>query len=251
MPAEVKQHSASTRNFQLKGTSVTMTVLEVYTSDLSNFESFLKQKILQAPLFFRSTPIVIDLNKFEASDPLDLIELVNILKNNSLVPIALRGGDGSYQTVALEIGLGVLSLGRTDEVDVKESSVKPSRKEAAVVQEPVTLKVGQITKVITKPVRSGQQIYAQKGDLLILSSVSVGAEIIADGHIHVYGPLRGRALAGVSGDVEARIFCSQLEAELVSIAGCYKLSDQLKSSPCWKDRAHLFLEGKNLHVESI
>lgn len=226
-------------SFQLKGTSVTLTVLELYSPNLEHFDTSLRQKILQAPLFFRSTPIVVDLQKLD--DPagnLNLAEVIAELKNNSLVPVALRGGDAIHQKAALEMGLGVLSINRREEI---EEEPKP----------PLPVPPTSATRVITKPVRSGQQIYAQGGDLLILSSVSVGAEIIADGHIHVYAPLRGRALAGVSGDTSARIFCSHLESELVSIAGFYKLSDQLKTSSCWKKAAHVFFEDKNLRVEPL
>jgi septum site-determining protein MinC len=83
------------------------------------------------------------------------------------------------------------------------------------------------TRLVTQPVRSGTQIYARGGDLVVIAPVSAGAEIVADGNIHVYGALRGRALAGASGDSQARIFCSRLEAELVSIAGRYLVSEQL------------------------
>src|SRR3984893_16049632 len=82
-------------------------------------------------------------------------------------------------------------------------------------------------RLVTEPVRSGTQIYARGTDLVVTAAVSPGAELVADGNIHVYGALRGRAMAGASGDVEARIFCSRLEAELVSIAGRYLVSEQL------------------------
>ncbi len=108
----------------------------------------------------------------------------------------------------------------------------------------------QPTKIITTPIRSGQQIYAQGGDLLILAPVSTGAEVIADGHIHIYGPLRGRALAGVSGNENARIFCDSLEAELVSIAGYYKVNENLRND-VWKSRVHVFLEDKTLHINTL
>jgi septum site-determining protein MinC len=83
------------------------------------------------------------------------------------------------------------------------------------------------SRLITRPVRSGQQIYARVGDLVIAASVSEGAEVLADGHIHVYGALRGRALAGASGDTQARIYCRRFEPDLVAIAGCYKVADAL------------------------
>jgi septum site-determining protein MinC len=97
-------------------------------------------------------------------------------------------------------------------------------------------------------VRSGQQFVAKGGDLIVTSSVSHGAELLADGSIHIYGALRGRALAGLSGDVDARIFCHSLEAELVSIAGYYRLSDAIEpvNAPC-----QIFLVGEQIHIERL
>jgi septum site-determining protein MinC len=106
--------------------------------------------------------------------------------------------------------------------------------------------VPQATKVITKPIRSGQQVYAE-GDLIILNQVSAGAEVLADGNIHVYGALRGRALAGVKGDADARIFCKSMEAELVSIAGNFMLSDALQNI-VWKDSAQVLLVDDSLEI---
>jgi septum site-determining protein MinC len=104
--------------------------------------------------------------------------------------------------------------------------------------------------VVTQPVRSGQQIFAPEGDLIILAPVSAGAEILASGNIHVYGPLRGRALAGVHGDTSAHIFCQSMEAELVSIAGHYKISEDLQES-CWKQAAHVQLRDDLLMVNLL
>jgi len=104
--------------------------------------------------------------------------------------------------------------------------------------------------VVSTPVRSGQQIYARGGDLVVLAPVSAGAEVLADGHLHVYGALRGRALAGVQGDREARIFCQQLGAELLSIAGSYMVSERLP--PEMMGRAvQVRLDGEHLRIEAL
>lgn len=115
--------------------------------------------------------------------------------------------------------------------------------------QPVETK-SQETRIIYQPVRSGQQVYAQNGDLIVLAQVSAGAEILADGNIHVYGPLRGRALAGVKGNTKARIFCHSLEAELVSIAGQYKISEDLQNGN-WKKAAQIHLEDETLTVKAL
>jgi septum site-determining protein MinC len=110
--------------------------------------------------------------------------------------------------------------------------------------------LGSNTKLITQPVRSGQQIYARGGDLVIMASVGAGAEIIADGHIHVYGALRGRALAGVNGFDEARIFCNNLEAELVSVAGQYCVNDDLRKSH-WGKAVNISLDGDHSQIQPL
>ncbi|MNP48468.1 Septum site-determining protein MinC [compost metagenome] len=107
------------------------------------------------------------------------------------------------------------------------------------------------TKLITTPVRGGVQIYAAGGDLIVLAPVSPGAELLADGNIHVYGPMRGRALAGVKGDTSARIFCQQLAAELVSIAGNYKVAEDLRRSPQWGQAVHVSLSGDVLNITRL
>ncbi|MAB25605.1 MAG: septum site-determining protein MinC [Pseudomonadales bacterium] len=106
-------------------------------------------------------------------------------------------------------------------------------------------------RLITEPVRSGQQVYARGGDLIVMAPVSAGAELLADGHIHVYGPLRGRALAGVQGNTEARIFCQNLEAELVSIAGQYKVAEDLRKEQHWKQAVHISLAGDSLKISAL
>ena len=106
------------------------------------------------------------------------------------------------------------------------------------------------SRIINYPIRSGQQVYVPGADLIVLSQVSPGAEILADGNIHVYGTLRGRALAGVSGDAEARIFCQRLEAEIISINGCYKISEDLKDQ-YWKKSIQAYLTDNTLQLETL
>ncbi|MGH8553382.1 MAG: septum site-determining protein MinC, partial [Methylococcales bacterium] len=104
--------------------------------------------------------------------------------------------------------------------------------------------------LVERPVRSGQRVYAANGDLIVLATVSAGAEIIAEGNIHVYGTLRGRALAGVKGDLNARIFCTDLQAELVSISGQYQISEGIDHSLHGK-AAQIYLSGESLFIEML
>jgi septum site-determining protein MinC len=106
------------------------------------------------------------------------------------------------------------------------------------------------TLIVTEPVRSGRQVYAAKGDLVILGPVSAGAEVLADGNIHIYNTLRGRALAGITGDTSARIFCNSLEAELVSIAGLYRVSEDLDRN-VYKKQVQIYLDDGYLRMDAL
>ncbi|PHQ78891.1 MAG: septum site-determining protein MinC [Coxiella sp. (in: Bacteria)] len=105
--------------------------------------------------------------------------------------------------------------------------------------------------MLTRPVRSGTQVYAKGTDLVALSAINAGAECLADGNIHCYGPLRGRALAGANGNVNAHIFCESLEAELIAIAGHYLTQDQIKVPKIKEPLIHIYLKGDKLQIEGI
>ena len=107
------------------------------------------------------------------------------------------------------------------------------------------------TLIIDKPIRAGSQVYAKNADLIVTGSVNPGAEILADGNIHVYGALRGRALAGIQGDLNARIFAKEIEAELVSIAGFYTMDKTLAQPSAPKAMHHIFLKDKQICIEGI
>jgi len=229
-------------SFLLKGSSFTLTTLQLLTLDYETLHSQLGYKVGQAPKFFNHTPVVLDIQKV-ASIPveIDFIKLLNIIRQHGLIPVGLRGGNPDQQSRALALGLAVLP-----ERGVGAQHAAPE----AVPPQPVVNELSSNTKLITQPVRSGQQIYARGGDLIVMSSVGAGAEIIADGHIHVYGTLRGRALAGVNGFNEARIFCNCLEAELVSVAGQYCVNDDLRNSH-WGKSVSINLEGDHLQIQPL
>ena len=169
--------------------------------------------------------------------------LMRVCRQHGLRTLAIRASRIEDIAAAIAVDIPVLPpsgarerLLELNPVEAKKAPEKPP--------EP-TIKP---TRVITSPVRGGQQIYAQGGDLVIVSSVSPGAELLADGNIHVYGPMRGRALAGVKGDTKARIFCQQLSAELVSIAGQYKVSEDLRRDPLWGAGVQVSLSGEVLNI---
>jgi septum site-determining protein MinC len=213
--------------FQLKGSLFTLTALQLFELDSSLLQEQLTIMVQQAPKFFQYAPIVIDLQKVnEQAADVNFSELVSLLRGLKLIPVGVRGVNSAQRTAAMTAGLAILPEAKTAEPSHAKTAAVTNTKATAHAPAIITSP----SKVITQPVRSGQQIYAQGGDLIVITSVSPGAELLADGHIHIYGPLRGRALAGVTGDTQARIFCHSLEAELVSIAGHYWVSEDLKEA---------------------
>lgn len=233
--------------FKLKGSRVTMTILELYRYDYQSFNDALSSTVSSAPDFFQQTPVILSLEKCPAQDFIDFIELEELCREYGMVPVAVRGGSEEQIVSANVAGLPSLppaSIANKSNEAASESAVT-IREVEIEVEVPVSA-----NKVITTPVRSGQQIYAPGGDLVVMAPVSAGAEILADGNIHVYGPLRGRALAGVKGDSNARIFCQSLEAELISIAGNYKVNEDLQGS-LWKQAIKAELEGDQLIISPL
>ena len=231
--------------FQFKGGLFTLTAVQLLSIELELFAKQLAEKIIQAPKFFNFAPVVIDCQKVSADGiKIDFKTLAAILRESRLIPVGVRNANKQQQTVAILAGLAVLSEGGPEaEPDTQE--LPASRTSDLNKESP-----GTPTRLITQPVRSGQQIYVPGGDLIVMAAVSHGAELLAEGHIHVYGPLRGRALAGVTGDINARIFCHSLEAELVSIAGRYIPSEHLREQ-YWKQAVSIALQGDTLEINSL
>ncbi|AMB88340.1 septum formation inhibitor [Pseudomonas agarici] len=230
--------------FQLKGSMLAITVLELSQNNLDVLDRQLAAKVAQAPNFFSNTPLVLALDKLPADQgAIDLPGLMRVCRQHGLRTLAIRANRIEDIAAAIAIDLPVLppSGARERPLGPTEGAVK---KKPEKPPEP-TLKP---TKIITTPVRGGQQVYAQGSDLVVVSSVSPGAELLADGNIHVYGPMRGRALAGVKGDAQARIFCQQLSAELISIAGQYKVSEDLRRDPLWGAGVQISLSGDVLNI---
>ena len=235
--------------FQLKGSLVTLTTLYLLKTDPVLITEQLIPLIKQTPKFFQHMPIVLDLHKLPRAEtaPLDFPSLIACFRENTLIPIAVRGGTPTQHEAAMAAGLAILPNTKT-EVSEPKPAPATTAKRAPAAPAPVTS--ANPSKIITQPVRSGQQIYARNADLIVLAPVSHGAELIADGNIHVYGILRGRALAGVAGNQEARIFCQSLEAELVAIAGHYWVNEDLQNNPL-KQNVHIYLENERLQISTL
>lgn len=214
--------------FQLRAGAITMMVLKVTEPNAQNFFFALSDKVRQTPNFFRNAPVVLDLDDLAPDEPFDFGHFTGLLRTLGLIAVGLTGGTEHQQDLALAAGLALFPPPRPPQGEPAAPAAAPPPAPAqpvhVVAAEPPPAH-GVPALVITEPVRSGRQIYAQDRDLVVVGTVSPGAELAADGNIHVYGTLRGRALAGVSGDQSARIFCHSLEAEMVSIAGLYRLSE--------------------------
>jgi septum site-determining protein MinC len=189
----------------------------------AEFEDELARQIERSPRFFQNAPVVLDLKSAEAfATAEEFVRARELLRQYTLALVGVQNALPAQIEAASAAGLASFA----------PSAPQPSRRQAsAPTPEPAPPTAERAsrapTRLVTEPVRSGTQIYARGTDLVVTAAVSPGAELVADGNIHVYGALRGRALAGASGDAGARIFCSRLEAELVSIAGRYLVSEQL------------------------
>ncbi len=204
--AETESGQMSQTPIELKGSSFTLSVIHLHDAQPDAIQQALQEKIEQAPAFLKNAPVVINVSSLTAGA--DWVQLQRAIAATGLRVVGISGcNDEQLRQAIAQAGLPLLREG----------------KERRITPPPAPIK----TRVVKTPVRSGQQIYARDSDLIVLSQVSAGAEIIADGNIHIYGMMRGRALAGVSGDTGSQVFCTHLSAELVSIAGRYWLSDQI------------------------
>jgi septum site-determining protein MinC len=199
------------------------------------FEQDLAEQIGRSPRFFLNAPVVLDLrDAAEFASAAELAEAKEILRRHTLTLVGIQNALPVQVEAAAAAGLASFAPNSTQSSRRRpppEPEPQPSADVAvAPPPRPTSAAAAAKTRLITQPVRSGTQIYARGADLVVTAPVSPGAEIMADGNIHVYGALRGRALAGAGGDVEARIFCSRFEAELVSIAGHYLVSEQMPPS---------------------
>ncbi len=237
---------AASPPFRLKGSLVTLSILKPLSTDLSAIDAGLTAKVAQAPALFDRAPLLLDLADLPDPAALDLPGLRALAAKLGFVPVAVRGGGEAMATAAAALGLGVLGEGRLppDAEPAPPPAEEPSPASANDAAGPEAAAQPAPTRLITQPVRSGQQIYS-RGDLIVLAGVSPGSELLADGHIHVYGPLRGRALAGLRGNTQARIYCRALEAELIAVAGCFQVAEDI--DPALRGRAaQVFLDGEDL-----
>ena len=246
MTAVVEEKTA----IEFKGRMLMMTVLQLKNLDANVLHQQVSQRLEDAAQWLQEAPVVIDVSPELDSDPVALMAAVDTLRSLGVNLVALARSENIDADTASMLGLGTLSLAGGRDVP-RRAEPAPTTDDGAGAgaadRKPAAQQVE--TMVIDQPVRSGQQVYS-RGDLIVLAPVSTGAEIMADGNIHVYSNLRGRALAGVRGDTSARIFCQQLNAELVSIAGHYRVAEDLPES--YRNRpVHLYMQGEAMHFTAL
>ncbi|KAF3977335.1 MAG: septum site-determining protein MinC [Methylococcales symbiont of Iophon sp. n. MRB-2018] len=236
---------------EFKSTSFSVPILVIFNAELVQLECQIEQKIAQAPEFFKNLPILVDLQTCNhQQQKVDLSALIKYLRNKKIFPIGICGGNKKQNKLALELNIPSHTVQRNSaaatDASLKLNTTnieKSNENSSSEITPPVE------NMLITQPIRSGQRVYA-KGDLTILSHVSAGAEVMAEGNIHVYGALRGRALAGVQGNTNSRIFCSELHAELVSIDGHYKINGEIDKGIS-SNPAQVYLQNQKLIIKNL
>ncbi|WP_255482910.1 septum site-determining protein MinC [Marinobacterium marinum] len=245
MASAVNQESEP-RCFQFKSARASLNELILTTSDTELLKPQLAAHAAKVPMLFNNMPVILNCQQQEtAPDVATLKTLISLCRELSLVPVGLKTNPDSSAELCTALQLADFSHQRRASHSNDDETPKQAQAEA-----PPAVSPPPAAKVVTTPVRSGQQIYARDTDLIILAPVSAGAEIMADGHIHVYAPLRGRAMAGVNGNTDARIFCQSMEAELISIAGYFKTSEDLHTE-CWQQPIQALLRGSRLDTVSL
>ncbi len=221
---------------ELKIGQVGIANLRIRTLDVARLSQEMRERVARAPKLFGRAAVILDFGGLsQVPDRATAQELVNGLRDAGVLPVALAYGSSDTEALSEQLGLPLLAKFRAQyeraEAEPAPPPPPPARKRAAEPAPPPAAApagaVPQPGRMQLTTVRSGQQLYAENCDLTVLSTVGAGAEVIADGSIHIYGTLRGRALAGAQGNEGARIFCRDFHAELVAIAGRYKVLDDI------------------------
>jgi septum site-determining protein MinC len=268
--------------FKIKNGNFPLYALHVNTTDLDKFKDELEARLNQTPGFFSDTPVVLGLAAIADSGVTpDFAGLVTFLRDHGMQAAGVLGGSVEQREAAVQAGLGLFPEpsarraqpearqpepaqpesaqetplppptqqpelpgleAETEEAETGDETPPPNDKPAAAAQP---------TMIIDKPVRTGQRIYARGANLVVLAIVNAGAEVIADGDIHIYAPLRGRAIAGAQDNPDARIFVHRLEAELISIAGCFQVFENGVPENVRGKPAQVRLDGSRLIFEPL
>ena len=224
---------------RLMGRVLTLSRLRVQSTNSQEIVEELTRLTLENPMLKQGLPVIV-----ESVELIDLAWLVKVLKKTGVQVIGIA--DGILTEQALQLDMPIMPPDHSNNNTRAPAPQTPSTQRPAPVND-ITLP----TKMLTDPVRSGQQVYAESSDLIVLGAVSAGAELIADGSIHIYGTLRGRAIAGAKGNPNVRIFCRRFEADLVAIAGVYMVADQIPSNLQGKSVQIRLSDDNNLAIELL
>ncbi|MBO9650781.1 MAG: septum site-determining protein MinC [Variovorax sp.] len=240
--------------FEFKSATLPLIAVILRTADLDVLSEALDAQLADSPDFFEQEPVVIDLSQLPEDDAdaeIDFARLRNMLARHQTQPVAVRGGTESQNTAARDAGLSITAMPSAPAPKPAAPAPEPQPSEAPQIVREVPVPASG-TLVIDKPLRSGQQVYARGGDVIVTAIVSFGAEVIADGNVHVYAPLRGKAIAGARGNTEARIFTTCMEAQLVAIAGIYRTSEVALPAEVAGKPAQISLhDGKKIAIDAI
>ena len=242
---------------ELKIGQVGIANLRVRTLDVAQLVAEMRDRVQRAPKLFARAAVILDFGGLSRTpDTASARALVEGLREAGVLPVALAYGTREIEALSEQLGLPLLAKFRAqyERADAAPTEPPPAsaptraKASAAVEKAPAPAMppaAGEPGMMQASPVRSGQQVYAENRDLTVLSTVGAGAEVIADGSIHIYGALRGRALAGAQGNEKARIFCREFHAELVAVAGHYKVLEDIpkelrgKAVQVWLDDGQL------------
>lgn len=255
MPADTPARARA--SFDFKRTTFPLVSLVLRTPDLAELERELQARLGDSPDFFDQDLLVVNLSAIRDQDiPIDFRALAALLRRYRVQPIGVHGGSPGQMRAAAEAGLAATpevsaagSMARSESARQAAAQPASSAQQAAAAQAAAAPMPK--TVVIDKPLRSGQRIYARGADLVVLEAVSFGAEVFADGNIHVYAPLRGRAVAGARGNVDARIFSTCLDPQLVAIAGVYRTIETPLSAEVAGKPGQVRRVGDSLVIEPI
>ena len=246
----VESTGAVRPSFDLKSAQLPVLSVVLRGTDMQALVQDLKQRLSDDPDFFDNDPVLIDLSQVNgAEEEIDFPALIDALRAHRTMPVAVRGGNEAQMAAANALGL----TAAPDAMPARraEPEIHEIIREVEVVHEVEVPAPLADAVIVDKPLRSGQRVYAKGTDIVVLDIVSYGAEVIADGNVHVYAPLRGRAVAGASGNTNARIFSTCMEAQLLSIAGIYRtietdLPEEVAGKP-----AKVRLEGEKIIIEPV
>ena len=274
--------------FKLKIANLSLFVLHVNTTDMTQLKSELNSRFNNTQDFFSNSPVALDLSAIANSDiSPDFVDLKSFMLGHGMHAAGVLGGSVEQREAAVQSGLGlfpdtiVKSALKPPPPSPADQSINPEKDDIQLqpsesglatkttknessnsnqatesttpLQRPTSQAPSAFrpTMIINKPVRTGQRIYAEGTNLVVLGVVNAGAELIADGDIHIYAPLRGRAIAGAQGNKNARMFIHSLEAELISVAGCFKVFENGIPENLRGKSVQIHLNGSDLIIEPL